>query len=131
MNLTIDQINLALNDKTLGPEILEYDDFSNLKTDPVESLGDEDLEKFGNAIVHAMRDWYGSFQSYNNPPLMEMEPEPLSICGIDGLYIVCYMAWEANEFTFFTTKADAEVFADKQYKQFLDLCKVITGEDAE
>ena len=89
MNLTIDQINLALDDKTIGPEILEYDDFSNIKTNPVESLNEEDLKRFGSAIAHAMRDWYGSIQSYSNPPLMEMEPEPLSICGIDGLYLFC------------------------------------------
>ncbi len=70
MDLTIDQINLALKDKTIGFEILEYDDFSNIKTDPVESLVDEDLNKFGIALAHAIRDCYGSIQSYSNPPLI-------------------------------------------------------------
>jgi len=133
MKLTIDQINLALNHKTIGPGILEYDDFSNVKTDSIESLSDDDLKRFEKAFSQAANDgWFDHILSYENPPLMETEPKPpLSICGIEGLYIVCYTAWEANECSFFVTKAEAESFADGEYKVFLDVYSSITGDDSE
>jgi len=130
MNLTVDQINIALSDPTIGHEILEYDDFSNVKLNPVRLLSAEDLKKFEKAIAHASKDWFGTFASYTNPPLIETEPQdPVSIGGIEGLYIVYCNVWEADDFFFFITKDEAVNFAEKKYDEFLDLYNKIVGED--
>ena len=63
---------------------------------------------------------------------MEMEPrDPVSIGGIEGLYIVYYNAWEADDFFFFSTKDEAVNFADKKYEEFLVDYKIVMGEDVE
>jgi len=131
MNLTVDLINHALNNTTMGPEILEYYDFGHIKLNPVRDLSIENLKRFEEAIASVIKNSSGYFEYYENQPLLEMEPNtPVSIQGLEGLYVVYCNAWGANDFFFFTQFEEAKKFAEKKYQEFLVEYKDVFGEEA-
>jgi len=129
MNLTNEQIQLVLSDPKLRSELLEFDDYSNIDLNNLAGLGDVDLSRLKQGIVYVAENWLSGIRVYDNPPLMEMEPFPIFVYGMPGLYIVHEKWLESDEANFFSTESEALEFADAAYSTFMDVYKSMIGEE--
>lgn len=129
MNLTNEQIQLVLCDPKLRPELLEFDDYSNIDLSNLDGLSDVELSRLKQGIVYVVENWLSGIRVYDNPPLMEMEPFPIYVYGIPGLYMVHEKWLESDEVNFFSTENEALEFADAAYSTFMSVYKTIVGEE--
>ena len=60
---------------------------------------------------------------------MEMDPWPIIVYGVPGLYMVHEQWMESNETNFFSDEEEAIKFSEQAYDTFLDIYKTISGEN--
>jgi len=130
MNLSAAQLRFLLNDPKLKAALFEFDNFSNINFDALETLSDSDLSHLQEGVVYVAKNYFDDILNYDNPPLMEMEPlSPIVVYGIPGLYMVHEQWMESNETNFFSDEEEAIKFSEEAYAIFLDIYKTISGEN--
>lgn len=129
MSLSIEQIQKVLSDPKLRPELLEFDDYSNIDLSNLTDISDTDFKRLKEGIVYVVQNWFDGVTVYDNPPLMEMESFPIYVYGAPGMYMVHERWLETNEANFFSTEKEALEFADAAYNTFLDVYKTIVGKE--
>jgi hypothetical protein len=130
MNLTLAQLRFLLNNPKLKEALFEFDNFSNINFDALETLSDSDLSHLQEGVVYVAKNYFDDILNYDNPPLMEMEPlPPIVVYGIPGLYMVHEQWMESNEANFFSDEKEAIKFSEEAYATFLDIYKTISGEN--
>ena len=129
MNLTLAQLRFLLNDPKLKEALFEFDNFSNINFDALETLSDSDFSHLKEGVVYVAKNYFNDILNYDNPPLMEMDPWPIIVYGVPGLYMVHEQWMESNETNFFSDEEEAIKFSEQAYDTFLDIYKTISGEN--
>jgi hypothetical protein len=129
MNLSNEHLQILLTDPKLGPEIIAYDEFSNTDLSNLDKVSELDLIRLNDALTYAIENWSDLFQTYENPPLMEMEPSPICIYKTPRLYIVIEQWIDSKQANFFLTESEAISFADDAYSSFMDWYKSVIEEN--
>lgn len=127
MKLTTVQFKLFLNNPKLKAALLEFADFSSINLDSLDVLRDSDFRKLKEGIVYVARNYFELIRTYENPPLMQMDPWPIMVYGVSGLYMVDEHWLEENTSTFFSNEDEAINYSNAAYSTFLDVYKTISN----
>jgi hypothetical protein len=127
MKLSAMHLELLLNDPALKSELLDYDDYSQLDLSNPANLMETEINRLTDGVIFVVKNYSELIRVFDNPPLMEMDPWPIVIYAIPGLYIVHEQWLDSDESNFFLNEEEAIKFSEDAYSTFLDIYRSMSG----